>query len=208
MLGTLLALALCGCAGTRTPAASGIPRAVLAQTRPIGAGARFRPPVAGAPDGGCTSSLGSRSAAHVELFARGLVVLVPAGIGARPPLRLADGRVLAAACFGAAVTLEPTGVVLVRPGERVSLGELFRAWGQPLSRTRLASFRASAGASVRAFVNGRAWRGAPARLPLLAHAEIVLELGPYVQPHSSYAFPVDPGSTSSGNERSGRAGSR
>jgi hypothetical protein len=51
------------------------------------------------------------------------------------------------------------------------VGALFRSRGQPLSATRLASFRA---------------------VPLTRHAEIVLEVGPHVPPHSSYAFP--PGS--------------
>jgi hypothetical protein len=51
------------------------------------------------------------------------------------------------------------------------VGAVFRSWGQPLSATRLASFRA---------------------VPLTRHAEIVLEVGPHVPPHSSYAFP--PGS--------------
>jgi dihydroxyacid dehydratase/phosphogluconate dehydratase len=36
------------------------------------------------------------------------------------------------------------------------------------------------------------WPGAPGAVPLTRHAEIVLEVGPHVPPHSSYAFP--PGS--------------
>ena len=39
------------------------------------------------------------------------------------------------------------------------------------------------------FVDGRPWRGAPGAVPLTRHAEIVLEVGPHVPPHSSYAFP-------------------
>jgi hypothetical protein len=41
-------------------------------------------------------------------------------------------------------------------------------------------------------VNGRAWRGDPARIRLRRHAVIVLELGSHVPPHASYAFPPDP----------------
>lgn len=66
---------------------------------------------------------------------------------------------------------------------------LFRSWGQPLSRTRLASFRAPKGAHVAVFVNGRSWHGAPGAVPLTRHAEIVLEVGPHVPPHASYTFP-------------------
>jgi hypothetical protein len=40
------------------------------------------------------------------------------------------------------------------------------------------------------FVDGERWPGAPAAVPLTRHAEIVLEVGPRVPPHSSYAFPA------------------
>jgi hypothetical protein len=87
------------------------------------------------------------------------------------------------------VTLDPTGLVLVRPGQRLTLAALFRSWGEPLSRTRLTSFTAQRGTQVAVFVDGRPWRAAPAAVPLTPHAEIVLEVGPHVPPHSSYAFP-------------------
>jgi hypothetical protein len=126
---------------------------------------------------------------HVEVFAADRVVLLPAGIGVRRPWSLLSGRITAARCYGALVTLDPTGLVLVRSGSRLSLGDLFRSWGEPLSATRLASFPAAKGSRVAVFVDGRAWPGAPGAVPLTAHAEIVLEVGPHVPPHSSYAFP-------------------
>jgi hypothetical protein len=127
---------------------------------------------------------------HVEVFASGRVLLLPAGIGVRPPASLLDGRITRAACYGTLVTLDPTGLVLVRPGPGLTLGTLFRSWGQPLSRTRLTSFSASAGAGVSVFVDGKRWPGAPSAVPLARHAEIVLEVGPPVPPHPSYAFPA------------------
>jgi hypothetical protein len=51
------------------------------------------------------------------------------------------------------------------------------------------SFSTPAGDPVRVFVDGRAWHGPPGRVPLVAHSEIVLEVGPYVPPHSRYTFP-------------------
>jgi hypothetical protein len=126
---------------------------------------------------------------HVELFAANRVLLVSAGIGTRPPRAFSAGRISAARCYGDLVTLEPTGLVLVRPGLRMLLSDLFRAWGQPLSRRRLSSFVAPAGTRVAAFVDGRPWPGSPERVPLAAHSEIVLEVGPYVPPHPSYTFP-------------------
>jgi hypothetical protein len=89
------------------------------------------------------------------MFAANRVLLLPAGIGTSPPRTTMDGRVTAARCYGALVTLGPTGMVLVRPGASLTLGSLFSSWGQPLSRTRLASFTAAAGTGVSVFADGR-----------------------------------------------------
>lgn len=125
---------------------------------------------------------------HVEVFAANRVVIVPAGIGTRPPRMFSDARLTAAGCYGDLVTLDPTGVVLVRPGSRLRLADLFRAWGQTLTERRLASFDARPG-TVAAFIDGRRWHGQPGDVPLSRAAEIVLEVGPFVAPHASYRFP-------------------
>jgi hypothetical protein len=139
--------------------------------------------------GRCDRRLGRRYGLHVEVFGADRVVIVPAGIGTRPPRHLSAGRISSAGCYGSLVTLEPTGLVLVRPGRRLTLSHLFRSWGQPLSQWRLASFTEPAGRRIGVFVDGRPWHGAPGSVPLVRHAEIVLEAGPHVPPHSSYAFP-------------------
>lgn len=198
LAGAVVAAQACGTAGRADgqapppggPSATAIPSALLSQARPVGTGPRFHPPAAGPVTGQCAPALGPRDGVHVEVFAAGRVLLIPAGIGARPPRALLDGRVTSARCYGALVTLDPTGLVLVRPGAGLTLGTLFRSWGQPLSRTRLTSFSAQAGTSVTVFVNGARWPGAPAAVPLTRHAEIVLEVGPPVPPHPSYAFPA------------------
>jgi hypothetical protein len=124
----------------------------------------------------------------VEVFAQNRVVLVAAGIGTRPRPRFAAARITAARCYGAVVTLDSTGVVLVRRGLRLTLSALFRSWGEPLSRSRLASFSAPPGTRVVAFVDGRRWPGPAGDVPLTEHAEIVVEVGPHVPPHRTYAF--------------------
>lgn len=167
----------------------GIPRSLLAEVRPIGRGPRFQPPVRGQVTGVCMSRLGNRLQAHIELFGANRVVLLATGIGTRAPRRLADGRLSHARCFGAIVTLDPTGIVYFRPGERLTLGDLFRAWGQPLSDRRIASFT---GGRVRVYVNGHPRAGAPAAVPLGNGAEIVLEIGARVPPHSHFSFPAWP----------------
>jgi hypothetical protein len=195
----LAAGSLGGCGSTRsTPASTrsgastaGIPRTLLLQARPIGRGGRFHPPPTGPVLGPCKARLGIRAGVHVELFAANRVVIVPAGIGVQGPLTLSSGRITRARCYGNPVTREPTGLVLVRPGSRPLVSDLFRSWGQPLSSVQLASFRASRGQRVAVYVNGRPWRGAPGSVPLSRHAVIVLEVGPHVPPHTSYAFPPD-----------------
>ena len=186
----LALLSACGSTEHRSAtSADEPPPALLAEARPIGRGARFQPPVSGAVVGPCRRQLGRRQGVHVELFAADRVVLVAAGIGTRPPRRLSEGRISSARCYGELVTLDPTGLVLVRAGSRPVLADLFRAWGQPLSTRRLASFSASAGGSVSVFVDGRRWDGSPGSVPLGRHSEIVLEVGPYVPPHHAYTFP-------------------
>jgi hypothetical protein len=181
-------LTACGSSGHADPAAT-IPAALLAHARPIGRGPRFAPPISGPVTGRCARQLGNRDGVHVEVFAANRVLIVPAGIGARPPRSFADGRLVRSRCYGDLVTVDPTGVVLVRPGSHLVLSALFRDWGQPLSPTRVASFSAPAGAPVAVFVNGRRWGGSPATVPLRAHSEIVVEVGPHVPPHASYTFP-------------------
>lgn len=170
----------------------GIPRQLLLQARPIGRGPDFHLPATGPVIGPCRPQLGRRTGVHLEVFAENRVVLLPAGIGTQPPLRFSSGRIAQARCYGDLVTLDPTGVVLLRPGTSATLATVFRSWGQPLSSSRVAAFRAPAGSRVEVFVNGRRWSGAPEAVPLRRHAEIVVEVGPYVPPHRSYTFP--PGS--------------
>ena len=86
-------------------------------------------------------------------------------------------------------TVEPTGVVEVDPSVGpVTVGDLFALWGQRLDTRHLAGFVAPRGGAVKAYLDGRRWSGSPRRIPLLRHASIVLEVGPYVAPHPSYVF--------------------
>jgi len=186
----LIAVLLAGCGSNTHPdPLAGIPPSLLHAARPIGVGPRFQPPVSGSPIGRCRRQLGPRRAVHIELFAANRVVIVPAGIGTRPPRRLSDGRITYARCYGALVTLDPTGVILIQAGKRSVLGDLFRSWGQPLTPSRIASFPSAPRTHVTAFIDGRPWQGTPGSIPLTAHSEIVLETGPHIQPHHSYTFP-------------------
>jgi hypothetical protein len=159
------------------------------QPTPIGRGPLYHPPARGP----AAATVACRSAAlrhgfriHLELFARGQVVIVPAGIGVRSPV-LSLGNVMHARCRARIWTVDPTGVVwLDRSGEQ--LGSVFEIWGEPLGTARLAGFRGP----VSVFVNGTSRRGDPWRLVLHDRDEIVLEVGGYVPPHPSFRFPPSP----------------
>jgi hypothetical protein len=162
---------------------------------PIGRGPAFDLPTGaradrGAPVGAlrCTAAAGRWEEAHVEVFARGSVLLLPPGIGVARPRQAAGAAVRGGRCAYPVRTTDPTGVVRYRPGRGLALRDLFAVWGQPLSRHRLCGFR-SAG-RVRVYVGGRRVTGSPGAVPLRRHAEIVLEIGRYVPPHRFYVFPA------------------
>jgi hypothetical protein len=150
---------------------------------PIGPGPRYLPPArtsavaAGRPVGSLTAGAATTSfRLHLELFANRKVVVVPAGIGVSKAGGVYPIR-----------TTAPGGVFEVASGSRLTLGDLFRVWGQQLGPNRLVSFTSSQ--PVRAYVNGKPIRGPLAAIPLTRHAEIVLELGAYVAPHPFFLFP-------------------
>lgn len=164
-----------------------VPRAVA-----IGTGTRLRPGPGPGPPTGAGSRLPCRrhaprpqDAVHLELFAAGRTVIVPAGIGVAPPRRAAGAFVVGGRCATPLRTSEPTGVIELVAGTRATLGDLFAVWGRPLAARRLLSFRGP----VRAWVDGARWRGPVRRIPLRHHAQIVLVSGPAVPVHATYAFP-------------------
>jgi hypothetical protein len=152
---------------------------------PIGAGARYHPTAAnpaaasGQRIGRMQCTSGDRTfAVHLELFARRRVVIVPPGIGAGPK-----------GCSYPVRTDEPTGVGHVRATGAFVLGDVFRVWGRRLGPNALLSFRGP----VSVYVGGRRFHGDPRTVPLRRHAEIVVEIGGHVAPHTSYLFPKGTG---------------
>lgn len=162
---------------------------------PIGHGPALRPgpgAVASArlpcrPLWGDRLALQAHDAVHLELFVAGRVVLVPAGIGVGRPLRRAGPYVTGGSCVTAVRTTEPTGVLELRPGARLTLGDLFDVWGRQLTGARLLSFRGR----VRSWVDGVPWTDRVRSIPLRHHRQIVLVIGPDVPVHATYAFPPD-----------------
>lgn len=136
---------------------------------PLGIGPRFHP----RPASNCLHAVsGQRARAHIELFAQGRVMLIPAGIGGTRHCALR--------------TTAPTGVIEFVAHLRPTLGDFFAVWGQPLGRTRLGGFDGT----VRGYVAGRPWRGDVRQIPLVSRGQITLEVGGFVQPHAFFLFPT------------------
>jgi hypothetical protein len=164
---------------------------------PVGVGVQYRPAAvnatvaAGRPLSGlrCTEG-GTTFSVHLELFANRRAVVIPAGIGVARPYRTTLGTVMPQGCSYPLRTLTPTGVVQVSEdaqGKHLTLGDLFRVWGEPLDTRRFGSFTSVS--PVRVYVAGRLVRGPAASIPLRSGEQIVLELGGYVPPHPSFLFP-------------------
>lgn len=184
---SVIALVVAGCGGSAREPSVPLPR-----TAPgVGPGPLYRPPSVGhrarraLPTRGlhCSRADRSRHGVHLELFAARHVVLIPPGIGIAPPRKQLGAYVGRGRCSYPLRTREPTGLIEAEPTH--TLGDFFAIWGQPLTSNRMAGFRGE----VRAYVNGRVWATAPARIPLTRHAQIVLEVGGYVRPHTTYGFP-------------------
>jgi hypothetical protein len=169
----LLACACAGAAGTAAPVPTRIgagPRYLLPATPPFVANGR---PVGRLR---CSRDEGTRELAHVELFAKRLVLLLPATIGIAPH------------CSYEVRTTQPTGVVDFVSRVHPTIGDLFSVWGQPLSAHQLAGFRGA----VAAWVGGKRWHRDVRAIPLRRHSEIVIEVGGYVPPHTFFLFATTP----------------
>jgi hypothetical protein len=182
-----------GCGGSRHPVGtrtSALPASYIPV--PFGRGSRYRPAAlsvgvaVAAPVGGmqCTSAATRRYGAHLELFAHRRVIAIPAGVGVAPPQRRSAAYLLGGRCSYPLRTVEPTGVIELADAPARALGDFFALWGQPLSRSRVLSFRGA----VHAFVDGLPWSGDPRAIPLRRHAQIVLEVSGPLPPHTSYWF--------------------
>lgn len=165
-----------------TTAAAALVAAAALMPVPIGVGPRFHPAPAAHGDCRPGSSLAAGRRMHLELFAAGRVVLVPAGIGLRDA-RYRYGRAVDARCRTELWTTDPSGVVRFAGSQ--TLRDLFRVWGRRLGPRRLLSFRGA----VRVYRNGERVTVDPRTIALRGGDELVLEVGPYVPPHRTYRFP-------------------
>ena len=123
---------------------------------------------------------------HLEIFVNGHSVPVPADIGIPT-----DGSFISPIH-----THDGTGIIHVEsPTDATfTLGELFDVWGVKLTPTCVGGYCDSGDATLVAYVNGNQVAGAPARIVLRPHDEIVVTYGTPAQlPNpipSSFTFPM------------------
>jgi hypothetical protein len=129
--------------------------------------------------------------AHLTVFVRGEARQVPAGIGIAQPYQVAatprGAFVAGASCFMWLHTHAADGIIHTEsPVQRTyTLGEFFDIWGRPLNPYQVGP----AHGRVTALFNGRAFTGNPREIPLLAHAQIQLEVGRPLLAPESITFP-------------------
>jgi hypothetical protein len=122
---------------------------------------------------------------HLTIFVRGVARQVPAGIGIGWPFKVDEtphgAFVAGGSCFMWLHTHSADGIIHTEsPVQRTyTLGDFFDVWGKPLDREQVGPARGA----VTALFNGRVFTGNPRQIPLLAHAQIQLEVGqPLVAP--------------------------
>src|SRR3954454_12846733 len=108
---------------------------------------------------------------HLAIFDHGKAMTIPQYIGIP----------FASRCIYWLHTHTPDGIIHVEaPMNRsFTLGDFFAVWGQPIARKQVASAQTKKkGDRTRVWVNGALWNGDPAKIPLIAHQDIVIQVGP------------------------------
>ncbi len=140
---------------------------------------------AGEPVGGisCDAQEGQRIHIHQRLVIldHGKAVAIPKNVGQPAAKR----------CIYWLHTHTPDGIIHVEaPQDRsFTLGDFFTVWGQPLSTKGAAGAVVAKRESEKVWVNGKAYAGDPRKIPLVAHADIVIQVGPpYAKPAAFTAW--------------------
>jgi hypothetical protein len=128
--------------------------------------------------------------AHLTVYVDGQARRIPYGIGIRGAQTMqtpAGPFVANGSCFYWLHTHAADGIIHIEsPVERTfTLGDFFDVWGQNLTPHRLGPIAGR----VIAIYNGRVYRGTPRDVPLTAHAQIELEIGPRLRAPDTVVFP-------------------
>jgi len=110
---------------------------------------------------------------HLDVIANGKKVVVPPGIG----FVIQNGR---ATALTELHTHDTSGIVHIESAqdEPYTLGQVFTEWGVALDAKQLGGLEADGTNALRVYVNGRRFKGDPAKIVLKPHQEIALWYGP------------------------------
>jgi len=126
--------------------------------------------------------------AHLDIFANGSKVTVPAGIG----FVIRNGTPTGLTVLH---THDTSGIIHVESAkdQPYTLGQVFTEWGVALNSTQVGGLHADANHLFATYVNGTRFTGDPATLRLKRHLEIALWYGPNGQTPQvpkSFHFPA------------------
>ncbi|MEO8623996.1 MAG: hypothetical protein ABI625_23155 [bacterium] len=107
---------------------------------------------------------------HIAILDHGKAVPVPENVGQPTGKR----------CLYWIHTHTPDGIIHIEAPQNRSftLGDFFAVWGQPLGTTLAATARAAKGEKTKVWLNGKPFAGDPRSILLVAHADIVIQVGP------------------------------
>jgi hypothetical protein len=107
---------------------------------------------------------------HLVIMDHGKPVDIPARIGIPAGKR----------CIYWLHTHTPDGILHIEaPQDRsFTLRDFFTVWGQPLSSSSAASAHLSRHEKMKVWVNGKVYTKDPRTIPLVAHADLVIQVGP------------------------------
>jgi len=122
--------------------------------------------------------------AHLTVMYRGQPASIPANTG------IPSGG----SCLYWMHTHDDSGVIHIeapvgQAKRQFTLGDFFAVWGQPLSRTQVATLQVGSGNQLKVWVNGTPYTGDPSKIILKSHEQIVLEIGPpFTQPPPTFTW--------------------
>ena len=115
---------------------------------------------------------------HLAIYKDGVRLAIPEHIGV-----VGNDEVYSTTCFYPLHSHDLTGTLHIEPlnNDRLTLGQFFNIWGQPLSRTNVAGQLSEPDKPVVIYVrdggNLRVYQGDPAAIELKSYRSIVIQLG-------------------------------
>lgn len=136
-----------------------------------------------------TEQVATHYHAHLSILYDGNEVNVPANTGI---VTSATGT----SCLYWMHTHDTTGVIHIeapksQANRAFTLGDFFAIWGQPLSKTQVATLKVNGDQKLQVYVDGTLVPNQdPSKIVLKAHTQVVLEFTPpVVEPPPTYTFP-------------------